>query len=220
MKTKSNEERKNAYQILYTKISKVTAEVDGKKQVFYGQLRELFADANVSHATITRFMWAITHKTEVLPVVLFSVRKNGHSGVVVERLHSGFYTEKREHIIGFDLIPYIMKAATLHQPKPNKGRNKDVVASKKLPTISKEEYAFGLKLEVATSLTGLSGVSEDALAQFGRDAQERRDKALADLALYEEEVQRREKKRQEQQKLQDILELMDMDKEQLKELLK
>lgn len=220
MKTSmTTEERKNAYQMLYTKISKVTAEVNGQKQIYRGQLKDLFSDVKVSTATITRFMWAITHKTPVLPTMLFSVKKDGNKGVIVERLHSGFYNDKREHIVGMDLVPFIMQAAGLHQPKANKARGSGVTVVKKIPTISKEEYEFNLKLEVATSLTGLSGVSDSALAHFGKDAQNRFDKAKADLDEYAKEVERREKIRQKQQKLQDVLELMEMNKDELKELL-
>lgn len=214
MKTSmTTEERKNAYQMLYTKISKVTAEVNGQKQIYRGQLKDLFSDIKVSTATITRFMWAITHKTPVLPTILFSVKKDGNKGVIVERLHSGFYNDKREHIVGMDLVPFIMQAAGLHQPKANKARGTGATVPKKQTiTISHE-------IEIATSLTGLAGISDDALAHFGKDAQSRFDKAKADLDEYAKEVERREKIHQKQQKLQDVLELMEMNKDELKELL-
>lgn len=212
------EDRESTYQMLYTKISKVTAEIGGKKQVYNGQVQELFSDVAVSGMTITRFLWAISHKTDILPTILFSIKKTG-KGVTIERLHSGFYDNSGKHVIGMDLIPFIMRAVSLYQPKPNKARGSGVTVVEKIPTLSKEEYAFNLELEVASSLTGLSGVSDSALAHFGKDAQSRFDKAKADLDEYVKEVERREKIRQKQQKLKDVLELMEMNKDELKELL-
>ncbi|MBO4784146.1 MAG: hypothetical protein J5521_05315 [Lachnospiraceae bacterium] len=213
------EDRESTYQMLYTKISKVTAEIDGKKQIYCGQLKELFSDISISTATITRFIWAITHKTEVLPTTLFSIKKNGNKGVIVERLHSGFYDNSGKHIVGMDLIPFIMQAASLHQPKANKARGTGVTVVEKIPTLSKEKHEFNLELEVATSLTGLSGVSDSALAHFGKDAQSRFDKAKSDLDEYAKEVERRENIRQKQQKLLDVLGMMKMNKDELRELL-
>lgn len=201
------EDRESTYQMLYAKISKVTAEIDGKKQVYNGQLKELFFDISVSCATVTRFIWAITHKTEILPTTLFSIKKNGNKGVIVERLHSGFYDKSGKHIVGMDLIPFIMRAVGLRQVKPSNDR------------ITKKKYTEALVVEVASDLSDLANVSDDALAYFGKDAQDRLNKAKADLDKYNNEVKRRDEIHQKQQKLQDVLELMEMNKDELKELL-
>ena len=205
----TNEERKSAYQMLYTKISKVTAEIDGQKQIYRGQLKDLFSDVKVSTATITRFMWAITRKTSVLPTMLFSVKKDGNKGVIVERLHSGFYDNAGKHIVGMDLIPFIMRAVGLHQVK----------ASKNTKIVDEKKYTETLLVEVASDLSDLTGVSDDALAAFGKDAQDRLNKAKADLEKYNEEVKRREEVRKKQQSLREVLELMDMNIDELKSLL-
>lgn len=205
------EDRESTYQMLYAKISKVTAEIGGKKQIYYGQLKELFSDISISGATITRFVWAITHKTEVLPTTLFSIKKNGNKGVIIERLHSGFYDNSGKHIVGMDLIPFIMRAVCLCQTKANKDHNTKIVNEKK--------YTETPLIEVASDLSDLTGVSDDALAYFGKEVQDRLNKAKADLEKYNEEVKRREEIRQKQQKLQDVLELMEMNKDELKELL-
>lgn len=206
------EDRESTYQMLYTKVSKATAEVDGKKQVYNGRLTSLFEDVPVSSTTITQFVWAISHKTDALPTALFSIKKTGN-GVAIERLHSGFYDNCGRHIVGKDLIPFIIRAMSSYQPKANKARGTHATAPKK------QTIAISHEIEIATSLTGLAGVSDDALAQFGKDAQDRLNQAKADLDKYTDEVKRREEIRQKQQKLQDVLELMDMNKDELKELL-
>lgn len=123
------EDRENTYLLLYTKISKVTAEINGKKQIYNGQIKELFSGVDVSKLTITKFLWAISHKTDALPTNLFSIKKTGN-GVAIERLHSGFYDNSGKHIVGADLVPFIMRAMPLYQPKENKVR-----ASKHKPEI-------------------------------------------------------------------------------------
>lgn len=212
------EDRESTYQMLYAKISKVTAEINGEKQIYRGQLKELFSEISVSGMTITRFVWAITHKTDVLPAALFSIKKNGNKGVIVERLHSGFYDDNGKHIVGMDLIPFIMRAVCLRQPKANKARGANrTVATKR--TITSEKYNESLAIEIATDLTDLMNVSDDALSYFGKDAQDRLNKAKADLEKYNDEVKRRENIRKKQQNLQEILELMGMNIDELKELL-
>jgi len=217
-RSNKTEDRESTYQMLYAKISKVTAEIDGQKQIYRGQLKELFSDVPVSQFIITRFVWAISHKTSVLPVALFSIKKDGNKGVIVERLHSGFYDDKHHHIVGVDLIPFIMNAVRLHQPKANKARGTNrTVATKRI--VTSEKCTETLAIEIATDLTDLMNVSDDALAYFGKDAQDRLNKAKADLDKYNNEVKRREEIHQKQQKLQDVLELMDMNKDELRELL-
>ncbi|MBO7451732.1 MAG: hypothetical protein J6U54_15420 [Clostridiales bacterium] len=206
------EDRESTYQMLYTKVSKATAEVDGKKQVYDGRLTSLFDDVPVSSTTITQFVWAISHKTDALPTTLFSIKKTG-KGVAIERLHSGFYDNSGKHIVGKDLVPFIMRAMALYQPKANKARG---TRTAKKQEVADNKLVEAHSIEVDTDLIGLS---EDALASFGKDAKDRLDKANADLDRYTTEVTRREIIRQKQQKLQDVLELMEMNKDELKELL-
>ena len=106
-----------------------------------------------------------------------------------------------------DLIPFIMRAVSLRQAKPSNDR------------ITKKKYTEALVVEVASDLSDLANVSDDALAYFGKDAQDRLNKAKADLDKYNNEVKRRDEIHQKQQKLQDVLELMEMNKDELKELL-
>lgn len=133
----------DAYKLLYAKISSVTAEDNGKKRIFNGTLKSLFSEVPVSSYIITRFIWAIAHKTNVLPTVLFSVKKNGRDGVIVERLHSGFYNDKGRHVIGNELVPFIMKSASLYQPKRNNAKSstskpvQEVSVPTKLPEYAK-----------------------------------------------------------------------------------
>lgn len=216
-----------SYQMLYAKISSATAEVDGKKRIFRGQFKELFAEVPVSQGVITRFVWAISHSTKVLPTTLFSIKKDGNKGVIVERLHSGFYDNNRKHIVGTDLVPFIMQSASLHQSKPNKTYDAHVLNNKgdEKPVIVRTAMQEKIDHECEIMScdingTGLSGVSDDTLAYFGKDAQERYNKAKHDLDIYHAEVQRREKIRQDQLKLKQILDSMGMNKDELKALLK
>lgn len=208
------------YQALYTKISRATAEVDGNRQIFHGKICDLFGDVTNKDYFTTRFLWAVSHKTEFLPTVLFNIINHGVNGFEISRVHSGFYDDNHKHIVGYDLIPYIMKSATLYKATPNKSRG-----VKKAEILSKSKSQNELKLshEIEISLhnvTELSTMSDDALAYFGKDAQERYDKAAQDLKEYQEELQRREQRRQDQLRLQDVLELMGMNRDQLKDLLK
>ena len=202
------EDRESTYQMLYTKVSKATAEVDGKKQVYNGRLTSLFDDVPVSSTTITQFVWAISHKTDALPTALFSIKKTG-KGVTIERLHSGFYDNSGKHIVGKDLIPFIIRAMASYQPKANKARGTGARTANQKP----------VEAPTIQTTTDLSHLSDDELASFGKDIQDRLNQAKADLDKYTDEVKRREEIRQKQQKLQDVLELMDMNKDELKELL-
>lgn len=113
MKTanKTKDDRRSLYTQLYTIVSKATAQ----DKIYIGALKDLFKDVPVSACVLTRFMWAITHKTEAIPNPLFRLIDHGIKGVELYRINSGFYTYpngKRTHIYGIELIPYIMMAVT------------------------------------------------------------------------------------------------------------
>lgn len=168
-----------SYQMLYAKISSATAEVDGKKRIFRGQFKELFAEVPVSQGVITRFVWAISHSTKVLPTTLFSIKKDGNKGVIVERLHSGFYDDNRKHVVGTDLIPFIMQATTFWKPIP---RAKSIIAVEQhVQEGVKQEnsqkgllYVYG-KLDFSShSDEELSKITDEILKELDKRDEERK----------------------------------------------
>lgn len=210
----SKEERIVLYNMLYVKLSKVTAEIKNEKRedvrlVFVGKVKDLFQEIKTDPGTIAKFLWAVSHKTDVLPTVLFRIVNHGVKGLEISRIHSGFYDAQRNHITGSDLVPFIIKAAELYKPTPRAKKEPVVILPKasKLPikVISEQEMIVNHECELATALTGLSGVSDDALAYFGKDAKERYEKAKADLDAYTEEIQRREQEREKVAKKQELL---------------
>ncbi len=115
----TKEQYKQTYSLLYAKISKATAEVKNGneiiKSVYKGTLSNLFGKTELSSSTITAFLWAVSHKTNVLPTTLFKISKLS-KGVEISRVHSGFYNNKGEHIVGIALIPFIMDAMREYKP--------------------------------------------------------------------------------------------------------
>lgn len=217
----SKEERMVLYNMLYVKLSKATAEIKNEKHedvrlVFVGKVKDLFQEIKTDPGTIAKFLWAVSHKTDVLPTVLFRIVDHGVKGLEISRIHSGFYDAQRKHITGSDLVPFIIKATEFYKPIPRakKAEPADdqfyVIGKKeaqKLPVkvLSEQEMIVNHECELATALTGLSGVSDDALAYFGKDAKERYEKAKADLDAYTEEIQRREQEREKVAKKQELL---------------
>lgn len=192
------EQRKEAYFVMYKKISLATAEVksNGKveKTKYVGKVSELFGDTGVSSGLITHFLWAVSHKTESLPTTLFKITKvNG--GMEIIRLHSGFYDNAGEHIVGAKLIPFIMKAATEYKPCH--------------PYVRKDQPAKTVETAVIPAINVLSidwvGLSDDELANVALNAQN--------------ETKRREELREKRARLQEILELAEMSKDDLLDLL-
>lgn len=205
----SKEARVLLYTKMYTAVSKATAETknakgEAIKVTYNGKIVDLFNGICNNAPTIRAFMWAVSHKTDVLPTVLFRVVSRGINGTEISRIHSGFYDNQRNHITGTALIPFIMESMKLWEPKP---RAKKEPEDAKLPikVISEQEMIIDHECELATALTGLSGVSDDALAYFGKDAKERYEKAKADLDAYTEEIQRREQEREKVAKKQELL---------------
>lgn len=202
------------YTRMYTAVSSATAEKQvGKesvKTIFNGLLPDLFKGIKTTGPTIRAFMWAISHKTDALPTVLFKIVRKGKKGYEISRVHSGFYTEDRKHIFGTDLIPYIMDAVKLWEPKARSIREPEIV-------ISEEQLHISNEIEIAT--TSLNDMSDDALACFGKDAQQRLDKAKSDLQEYESEVKRREEIHEKQIQIKNILDQVGMTREELLTLL-
>lgn len=126
----TKEQYKQAYNLLYTKMSKATAEVkngnETVKSVYRGPLSELFGNVELCSNTITAFLWAVSHKTNALPTVLFKVSKLS-KGVEISRVHSGFYNDKGEHIVGIALVPFIMDAMREYKPTRTYNRKQRVV---------------------------------------------------------------------------------------------
>ena len=173
---KTKEALLTSYHMLYAKISSATAEVGGKKRIFRGQLKELFSEVNVSQTTITKFMWAVSHVTKVLPTTLFSVKKDGNKGVVVERIHSGFYDDNRKHVVGIDLVPFIMQATTFWKPTPRAKSSVAVVQEKVKQEDSQKGllYVYG-KLDFSEhSDEELSKIVDEILKELDRRDEERK----------------------------------------------
>ena len=208
----SKEDRKLLYIKMYTAVSKATAETknakgESVKTTYNGTLANLFDGVCDNRRVITAFMWAITHKTETLPTQLFRAVDHGIKGYEISRIHSGFYDDQRNHIVGTALIPFIMDAMKLWEPTPRAKKSEPAMEVSKLPVkmLSEQEMIVDHECELATALTELSSVSDDALAYFGKDAKERYEKAKADLNAYIEEVQRREREREKVAKKQELL---------------
>ena len=129
----AKENRTVVFTNMYTAISKATAETtDSKgnvtKKVFSGFVKDLFGE--VSTFTVTRFLWAVSHKTDVLPTILFRITSHGKNGYEIERVHTGFRSQETgKKLTGVDLIPYIIDAAKLYKPSPrSKGQSESPIA--------------------------------------------------------------------------------------------
>lgn len=122
----TKEQYKQTYSLLYAKISKATAEIKNGnetiKSVYKGTLSNLFGEIELCSNTITAFLWAVSHKTNALPTTLFKISKLS-KGVEISRVHSGFYNDKGEHIIGTALVPFIMEAMREYKPSRTYTRN-------------------------------------------------------------------------------------------------
>lgn len=145
----SKEERMVLYNMLYVKLSKATAEIKNEKHedvrlVFVGKVKDLFQEIKTDPGTIAKFLWAVSHKTDVLPTVLFRIVDHGVKGLEISRIHSGFYDAQRKHITGSDLVPFIIKATEFYKPIPRAKKEvpvkvADLVYNEKAPKLP--EYA-------------------------------------------------------------------------------
>ena len=177
MPMKTNNARTVLYTNMYIAISKATAETsdakgNAQKNIFNGITKDLFKDAGT--LTITKFLWAVSHKTDILPTVLFRVISHGNKDYEIERLHSGFRNNETGNMVtGIELVPYIMAAAKLYKTTP-RATNNDVV-SLEAPVTSEVQICdkvYSNKLE--------SFSDEELLAELQRREDER--KAAAELA--------------------------------------
>ena len=144
----TKEQYKQAYNLLYTKMSKATAEVkngnETVKSVYRGPLSELFGNVELCSNTITAFLWAVSHKTNALPTILFKISRLS-KGVEISRVHSGFYNDKGEHIVGVALVPFIMDAMREYKPSRTYTRKEAVPVKEEfdISNLSDEElYAI------------------------------------------------------------------------------
>ena len=143
--TKSKEVRIVLYNKLYTAVSRATAETrdrNGKvvKTVFKGFVKDLFKDVHT--LTVTKFLWAVSHKTPVLGTPLFRVTYHGKKGYEIERLHSGFVcNETGKKITGLDLVPYIIEAAKLYQTNPRTAKEAPAVEVQKATVVPEQPVA-------------------------------------------------------------------------------
>jgi len=138
----TKEQYKQTYSLLYAKISKATAEVKNGnetiKSVYKGTLANLFGEVELCSNTITAFLWAVSHKTNALPTTLFKISKLS-KGVEISRIHSGFYNNNGEHIIGTALVPFIMDA--MREYKPTHKHSSRNVTSKTTKNVDYESYS-------------------------------------------------------------------------------
>ena len=175
---KTNKARTVLYANMYTAISKATAETtDAKgnvqKNIFTGFVKDLFKGAGT--LTVTKFLWAVSHKTDVLPTVLFRITSHSNKGYEIERLHSGFRDQETgKKITGIELVPYIMEAAKLYKVTPRTASDETISPEESvIPEVSTcNEETTVHRLESFTD--------EELLAELQRREDER--KAAAELA--------------------------------------
>lgn len=189
----TKEQYKQTYSLLYAKISKATAEVKNGneiiKSVYKGTLSNLFGEVELCSNTITAFLWAVSHKTNTLPTTLFKISKLS-KGVEISRVHSGFYNDNGEHIIGTALVPFIMDAMREYKPThkhSNRNTTSKKVASTNMQNVDYESY------------------SEDELYSI--------------IAACESEIKKREEIREKQARIQNVLTTIGMTREELLSLL-
>lgn len=202
----SKEARVLLYTKMYTAVSKATAETknakgESVKTTYNGKISDLFDGICNNAPTIRAFMWAITHKTDALPTVLFRVVDHGMNGSEVSRIHSGFYDDQRTHIVGSALIPFIMEAMKLWEPKKRSPKVTEPVIVLEAP---KQEDSPKICYD-CTGKLNLQEMSDDELTNL--------------QFQISQEFDRRAAIREKQVKLAQVLELAEMSKEELMDLL-
>lgn len=209
----SKEDRVLLYTKMYTAVSKATAETknangEAIKVTYNGRIADLFDGICSNAPTIRAFMWAITHKTDALPTALFRVIDHGVKGSEISRIHSGFYDDQRNHIIGTALIPFIMEAMKLWEPvsRAKKEPAEQIVCNEK--TGEFESHNQDTSPKVCYDECGRLSLKEMA------------DDILSNLQYeIQKEFERRAQIREKQARLQQVLELAEMSKEELMEIL-
>lgn len=215
----SKEARVLLYTKMYTAVSKATAETknakgESVKTTYNGKIADLFKEITTNPDLIARFMWAITHKTDALPTVLFRVLSHGHNPAEITRVHSGFYDDQRNHITGIALVPFIMEAVLLYKPTPR---------VKKEPV---EQLVCNEKVvESSNSTESMIPILKSTPIVCNNKGEELDITTLSDNVLtclqYEiqKEFERRAAVREKQARLQQVLELAEMSIDELKDLL-
>ena len=176
--------------LMYAKLSRATA----KGATFTGKLSDLFDGFHSRE--ITSFLYAVSTRSECIPVKLFDVKRLGH-GYRISRLQGGFVDKTSgEHIDHTKLTPFIVGAMKLYSPKKREPKQ---VKTKPSPVQNDSpKESCGIILDF-TSYT-----DEDLTA--------------AAFSI-QKELDARAARRAAQAKLQTVLELAEMSKEELINLL-
>ena len=209
----SKEDRVLLYTKMYTAVSKATAETKNAngetiKVTYNGRIADLFDGICSNAPTIRAFMWAITHKTDALPTALFRVIDHGVKGSEISRIHSGFYDDQRNHIIGTALVPFIMEAMKLWEPvsRAKKEPAEQIVCNEKTGEFESPNQDTSPKVCYdECGRLSLKEMADDVLSNLQYEIQK--------------EFERRAQIREKQARLQQVLELAEMSKEELMEIL-
>ena len=195
----SEKDRIRRVELMYAAISSATAEIknaqgESERLIYVGTVPNLFKGIDTNTNETVRFLWAVSHKTNSLPNVLFEIKKLAH-GIEVKRFRSGFYRNdnRNDKIAGNDLIPFIVAAMKEYKPTPR---------AKKVPAVQQVE----LPKQDDSLKFKLQEMSSDELTRLQFEIQK--------------EFERRARIRKDQERLQQALDLMEMSKEELAELLK
>lgn len=195
----SKKDRVRRIELMYAAISSATAEIknvqgESERLIYVGTISDLFKDIDTNAHETTKFLWAVSHKTNSLPNILFEIKRLAH-GIEVKRLRSGFYRNgnRNDKIAGNDLIPFIVDAMTEYEPT-HRDKKASTVQKVELP---KQDDSLKFKLQE---------MSSDELMHLQFEIQK--------------EFERRAQIRKNQERLQQALDLMEMSKEELAELLK
>ena len=185
--------------LMYAAISSATAEIknvqgESERLIYVGTISNLFKDIDTNAHETTKFLWAVSHKTNSLPNILFEIKRLAH-GIEVKRLRSGFYRNgnRSDKVSGNDLIPFIVAAMKEYKSTPR---------VKKEPAVQQVE----LPKQDDSLKFNLQEMSSDELTHLQFEIQK--------------EFERRAQIRKNQERLQQALDLMEMSKEELAELLK
>lgn len=161
--------RLKIYQDLYRIISKATisdnGEVGANKKIVHvpynGFVKDLFQEVHTSTQSITSFLHAVS------VMKLFRVVNHGKKGVTIERLKSGIKvidpkTHKPIDVVGYDLVPYIMRATCRCDKKETvPAAEEPVQAPAPAPVVTPKDFS---QVRNVTILT------DAELSEFGRQA--------------------------------------------------
>lgn len=196
---------------MYAAISSATAEVKATngetiKSIYSGTLPELFKGIDINNNVVSQFIWAVSHKSDALPNVLFDITKMAH-GVKIKRIRSGFYKDGNK-VYGNNLIPFIMEAMKEYKPTPRVKKE------------SAEQFVYNEKIGEFES-PNQDTSPKVCYDECGRlSLKEMADDILSNLQYeIQKEFERRAQIREKQARLQQVLELAEMSVDELKDLL-